>query len=84
MRPCVNCTALVQLFCADGRYWGQRQGLFQHGGQASGGGYSRDRAAPAARPAAPARSPAPSGNQGGQQGGGWDNGGGDLDDEIPF
>ena len=54
------------------------------GGQASGGGYNRDRAAPAARPAAPARSPAPSGNQGGQQGGGWDNGGGDLDDEIPF
>ena len=50
------------------------------GGQSAGGGYNRDRA-PAARPAAPARSPAPSG---GQQGGSWDNGGGDLDDEIPF
>ncbi len=59
-------------------------GGYSGGGQASGGSYNRDRAAPAARPAAPARSPAPSGNQGGQQGGGWDNGGGDLDDEIPF
>ncbi len=54
------------------------------GGQAAGGGYNRDRA-PAARPAAPARGPGPSPAQGGgQQGGGWDNGGGDLDDEIPF
>ncbi len=64
---------------------GEEEGGGYAGGQGAGGGYNRDRA-PAARPAAPARSPAPSGGQGGGQqgGGGWDNGGGDLDDEIPF
>ncbi len=49
------------------------------GGQGAGGGYNRDRA-PAARSPVPVNGPAPSGGQGGS----WDNGGGDLDDEIPF
>ena len=62
-------------------------GGFSGGGQsAGGGGYNRAAPAPAR---APSRAPSggqggPPANQGGGQGGGWDNGGGDLDDEIPF
>ena len=68
------------LVLIDSNRGGEEEGGGFAGGQGAGGGYNRDRA-PAARAPAPARSPAPSGGQGG---GGWDNGGGDLDDEIPF